>query len=139
MVDIENFKRTYLATKNRHLTNKTNENSIQTLNRTIWTNNKAFKSGMRTDPDCQYCDEVETMEHMSYGCENFAKKQWLDLSRFLTTLARYKYNSQLLIFITFKSIIFNWEAQNAEQAISDLKVRKLVPILNTRAKEGYLL
>ena len=33
---------------------KTKENTFQTLNRTIWTNNKAFKSGMRDDPDCPH-------------------------------------------------------------------------------------
>ena len=81
---------------------------------------------MRDNPNCQYCGEIETMEHMYYGCENFAEKQWLDLSHYLTTQARNKYNSQLSILITFKSIIFNWEAQNAAEAIRDLKVRKLV-------------
>ena len=116
VVDIENFKQAYLVTKNRHLANKTKENSIQTLNRTIWTNNKAITSGMRINPDCQYCGEVETMEHMYYGCENFVEKQWLDLSGYLTTLARVKYKTQLLIFLTFKSIIFNWEAPNARSS-----------------------
>ena len=106
------------------------------MNRTIWTNNKEFKSGMRNDPDCQYCGEVETMEHMYYGSENFAENQWLYLSRYLTTLAMSKYNSQLpifitFIFITFKSIFFNWEAKNASQPICDLKVRKVVQNINT--------
>ena len=103
VVDINNFKKAYLVIKNKHLTNKTKENSIQTLNRTIWTNNKAFKLNM----NCQYCGKIETMEHMHYGCENFEGKQWLDLSRYLTTLARNKYNTQLSILKTFKSIIFN--------------------------------
>ena len=64
VVDVNNFKRAYLVIKNKNLTNKTKENSIQTLNRSIWTNNKAFKYNMRDNPDCQYCGEIETMEHM---------------------------------------------------------------------------
>ena len=87
VVDIESYKKAYPLTENQHLTNKTKENSIQTLNRTIWTNNKAFKLGMRNNPDCDYCGEIETMEHLYYGCENFAKNQWLDLSRLLTVVA----------------------------------------------------
>jgi hypothetical protein len=34
------------------ITSKTRETAFQILNRTTWTNNKAFKSRMRPDPNC---------------------------------------------------------------------------------------
>ncbi len=37
------------------ITSKTRETAFQILNRTIWTNNKAFKSRLRPDPFCERC------------------------------------------------------------------------------------
>jgi hypothetical protein len=54
------------------MSSKTKETAFQILNRTIWTNNKAFKSGMHTSPLCFPCDETETMEHLLYLCPNYA-------------------------------------------------------------------
>ena len=74
-VEKQDFINAYLHIKNPLLCSKTKENSFQTLNRTIWTNNKAFKSGMREDPDCPYCAEVETMEHLYFGCKLYSELQ----------------------------------------------------------------
>jgi hypothetical protein len=40
--------------------NKTRETSIQELNRTIWTNKKAFRSGIAENATCNRCEEEET-------------------------------------------------------------------------------
>jgi len=68
------------------LPSKTKETVFQILNRTIWTQNKAFKSGMAPDACCYRCDEVETMEHLLYACENYSAKIW-DLAGRALTLA----------------------------------------------------
>jgi hypothetical protein len=56
------------------LPSKTKETVFQVHNRTVWTQNKAFKSGMAADATCFRCDETETMEHLLYGCENYSAK-----------------------------------------------------------------
>ncbi len=52
---------TYYASRRSHP--KMRETAFQILNRTIWTNNKAFKSKMRNDPNCERCGLIEMMEH----------------------------------------------------------------------------
>ncbi len=68
------------------LPSKTKETVFQILNRTIWTQNKAFKSGRATDAKCFRCEEVETMEHLLYCCEHYSAKIW-DLTGKSLTLA----------------------------------------------------
>jgi hypothetical protein len=68
------------------ITSKTRETAFQILNRTIWTNNKAFKSRMRPDPYCERCKEVETMEHLLCVCEYYAEPLWNKLAEGLTML-----------------------------------------------------
>jgi hypothetical protein len=82
------FIEAYRAVKHPLLPNKTKENAFQVLNRTIWTNNKAFKSHMRDDDECPYCGRTETMEHLLMFCENYAELQWEDLSKYITQLLR---------------------------------------------------
>jgi len=56
------------------LPSKTKEVAFQILNRTIWTNNKAFKSGKQEGPGCIRCDQPETMEHLLY--EEYSVAIW---------------------------------------------------------------
>ncbi len=44
----------------------------------------ACKSGIVPDPRCLWCEEVETMEHPLYGCENYSAKSWYLLGRSMT-------------------------------------------------------
>jgi hypothetical protein len=60
----ETFNKAYNIIQLSSLPSKTKETSFQILNRTIWTNNEAFKSGARENQDCKYCRQVETMEHL---------------------------------------------------------------------------
>ncbi len=68
------------------ITSKTRETAFQILNRTIWTNNKAFKSRMRLDPNCERCNKVETMERLLCECEYYSKPLWSKLAEGLTML-----------------------------------------------------
>jgi hypothetical protein len=68
------------------LPSKTKETTFQVLNRTIWTQNKASKSGMAAEATYFRCDETETMEHLLYGCENYSAKIWA-LAGWVLTLA----------------------------------------------------
>ncbi len=61
------------------LTSKTRETAFQVLNRTVWTNNKAFKSRMRDNPNCKRCGLPETMEHMLCECLYYAQLLWIKL------------------------------------------------------------
>jgi hypothetical protein len=56
------------------LPSKTKETVFRILNRTIWTQNKAFTSGRAPDTLCYRCDEIETMEHLLYCCEHYSAK-----------------------------------------------------------------
>jgi hypothetical protein len=56
------------------ITSKTRETAFQILNRTIWTNNKAFKSRLRANPHCERCKKVETMEHLLCECEYYSTR-----------------------------------------------------------------
>ncbi len=58
------------------LPSKTKETVFQVLNRTIWTQNKACKLGRAPDALCFRCEEIETMEHLLYGCGHYPAKIW---------------------------------------------------------------
>ncbi len=66
------------------LTSKTRETAFQILNRTVWTNNKAFKSRMRDNPNCERCGHQETMEHMVCECLYYAQPLWIKLGEVIT-------------------------------------------------------
>ena len=127
---LPDFINAYRLIKNPLLCSKTKENSFQTLNRTIWTNNKAFKSGMRDDPDCPYCGETETMEHLYFGCENYSELQWTDLGRYITSYIQDKFDPTCPeLRITYRSIVFNQEITNIHRKLPSKTARKFVQIL----------
>ncbi len=66
------------------ITSKTRETAFQILNKTTWTNNKAFKSRRRPDPSCDRCGKVETMEHLLCECEYYSECLWNPLAESLT-------------------------------------------------------
>jgi hypothetical protein len=63
------------------LTSKTRETAFQILNR---TNNKAFKSRMRDNANCERCGHQETMEHMICECRHYAQPLWIKLGEVIT-------------------------------------------------------
>jgi hypothetical protein len=72
----DTFLNAYKVLSLSMLPSKTRKTTFQVLNHTVWTQNKAFKSGMAADATCFRCEETETMEHLLYGCENYSTKIW---------------------------------------------------------------
>jgi hypothetical protein len=91
-----------------YLSSKTKETTFQILNRTIWTNNKSFKSGLCPSPQCYRCEEIETMEHLLYLCPNYAEKLWVVFGQVLTqAISQFTAEYTAHIELTPKEIIFN--------------------------------
>jgi hypothetical protein len=82
------FNNAYHALRLPVITSKTRETAFQILNRTVWTNNKAYKSRMRLDPNCDRCGKPETMEHLLCECENYSEPLWGKFAEALTRLFR---------------------------------------------------
>jgi hypothetical protein len=78
------FTRAYNLLRLPLITSKTRETAFQILNRTTWTNNKAYKSRMRPDPNCERFSRMETMEHLSCECEYYSECLWNRLAESLT-------------------------------------------------------
>ena len=122
----ETVIKAYGAIRNPLLTSKTKENSFQTLNRTLWTNNKAFKSKIADSPACAFCDEIETMEHMLYLCPNYSALQWQTLREVLTEHCK-RFDPRMgNIVITYKNIIFNLEIQALPHSLPFKNTCKMV-------------
>ena len=51
--------------------------NLHILNRTLWTNDKAFKSGIRDSGECEKCGETEDTLHIFLECASYAEKIWL--------------------------------------------------------------
>jgi hypothetical protein len=91
-----------------YLSSKTKEVAFQILNRTVWTNNKSFKSGLSASPMCHRCEEVETMEHLLYLGPSYAEKLWAEFGLALTqTIAQFTNEYTARIELTPKEIIYN--------------------------------
>jgi hypothetical protein len=80
------FNNAYHVLQLPAIKSKTRETAFQILNRTIWTNNKAHKSRMRPDPNCDRCGKPETMEHLLCECEKYSEPLWGKLADALTQL-----------------------------------------------------
>jgi hypothetical protein len=82
--DIHSFNNAYHLQQLLTITSKTWEMAFQILNRIIWTHNKAFKSWIRLDPNCERSGHRETMEHLLWECEYYSELLWLRLGDVLT-------------------------------------------------------
>jgi hypothetical protein len=90
------------------ISSKTKETVLQVLNRTIWTQNKACKSGLAPDALCFRCEEIETMEHLLYGWEHYSTKIW-ELAGKSMTLAISRHSGDYIpnMVLTPLEIVFN--------------------------------
>jgi hypothetical protein len=121
------------------LPSKTKETVFQILNRTIWTQNKAFKSGRATDARCYRCEEIETMEHLLYCCEHYSAKIW-DLAGKSLTLALSHYSGEYIpaVVLTPLEIIFNKPHPSILLHIPDATTRKVLILLLQEIKRDIV-
>jgi len=126
LVSKELYIKAYNVIRHKFLPLKTKENSFQILNRTLWSNNKAFKAGISNTPACRFCGQTETMEHMIYKCENYAELQWELLAETITFLARKTNDEMPRLHVTVQNIIYNTEIQSISRYIKDTETRIMI-------------
>jgi hypothetical protein len=121
------------------LPSKTKETIFQILNRTIWTQNKAFKSGRATDAKCFRCEEIETMEHLLYCCEHYSEKIW-DLTGRSLTLALSHYSGEYIpaVILTPLEIVFNKPHPSILLHVKDATTRKVLILLLQEIKRDII-
>jgi hypothetical protein len=121
------------------LPSKTKETTFQVLNRTVWTQNKAFKSGMAAEGTCFRCDETETMEHLLYGCENYSAKIWALAGRVLTlSLSRHSGDFIPRIELTPLEIVFNKPHPSILLHVPDGTTRKVLILFLQEIKRDII-
>jgi len=125
----EEFNSAFLVVKHKYLPLKTKDNSFQTLNRTIWTNSKAFKSGQREDDKCRFCGNTETMEHMYYLCQHYSNLQWELLASAVSVVVKKVNMNASNIYITYRNIIFNTPIKNLFHYVKDKDVNIMMAML----------
>ena len=109
---------------------KTKETAFQVLNRTIWTNNKAHKSGLREDSECDYCGEEETMEHLLHNCDNYSATVWEETSDLITELCAQQAEHEVArIQLTPKEIIYNIPHPSLLLFLTEDKPRKSILLI----------
>jgi hypothetical protein len=97
--------------------------------------NKAHKSGMISDPRCLHCDEVETMEHLLYGCEHFSAKIWALLEWSMTLAISQHIGEYVLnLVLTPLEIVLNKPHPSILLHIKDASTRKVLIILLQETK-----
>jgi hypothetical protein len=81
---MDTFNSAYNIIEMGSLPSKMKETAFQILNRTIWTNKKAYKLGRRDNPNCDNCNQTETIESLIYGCKEYSADLWIELGQSLT-------------------------------------------------------
>jgi hypothetical protein len=136
---LQTFNNAFHLLRLPSLTSKTRETAFQILNRTVWTNNKAFKSRMRDNPNCERCGLPETMEHMLCECLYYAQLLWIRLGEVIT-----KYLNTVSIDYVPKveysqlNIIFNVPHPSLIIHISDKLSRNTLLILTQEIKRDII-
>jgi hypothetical protein len=137
--DKNTFTEGYKICKLAGLLSKTREVAFDILNRTVWTNNKAYKSGTRDNPDCQLCGDIETMEHLLYTCPHYAEPLWQELSESLTSLFEHIFGSPVArVHITPKEIIYNKPHPSVILYLHDEAARTIILQLMQEIKRDVL-
>ncbi len=122
-----------------YLSSKTKEVAFQILNRTVWTNNKSYKSGLGPSPQCHRCEEIETMEHLLYLCPNYSEGLWAEFGRALTqTITQYANEYTARIELTPKEIIYNKPHPAILLRIPDKLVRYCILALVQEIKRNII-
>jgi hypothetical protein len=121
------------------MSSKTKQVAFQILNRTVWTNNKSFQSGLSISPQCHRCEEVETMEHLLYLCPNYSEKLWAEFGLVLTqTIGQFTNEYTARIELTPKEIIYNKPHPAILLRISDKLVRYSILVVIQEIKQNII-
>jgi len=130
----EIFTQSFAILNNNLIPQKTKEISFQIINRTLWTNNKAYKSNKRNDDNCRFCLQTETVEHAILQCENYASLQWETLGDLITKYVRKTSPTAASFQLNYQNIIYNKEIENISHYIKDKNVRKTFMLLIAEMK-----
>ena len=124
------FDEAYLRVWKVDTASKTREVAFQILNRTTWTQNKAFKSGITEDRNCELCNQRETMEHIIMECEEYSEPMWAEVEYTLGALARIRAaDAPERIRISDFNVIFNMDNTSAMTHLTKKQNKVLQEIL----------
>ena len=127
---LDDFINAYRVLDNHLLSSKTKENAFQTLNRTLWTRNKAHKSRMQADSSCPFCQLPETMEHLLADCEAYSGPRWENIAANITTAIRqYTNNPTASAPLTYRTILFHQEIPTIKSYKLPIEVRQATQLL----------
>jgi hypothetical protein len=136
---IDTFNNAYNIIEMGSLPSKTKETAFQILNRTIWTNNKAHKSGRRDNPNCDNCNQTETIEHLIYGCEEYSADLWTELGQSLThVIIALTRKAIPTIQFTPLEIIYNKTHPSVKLHIKEKPIQNIVAHLTQEIKRDII-
>ncbi len=109
------------------------------MNRTIWTQNKAYKSGCAPDALCYRCEEVETMEHLLHSCEHYLAKI-RDLAGKSMTLVISHHSGDYVpaMVLTPLEIVFNKPHPSILLHVKDATTRKVLILFLQEIKRDII-
>jgi hypothetical protein len=137
--DKATFHAAYKVLELPWIPSKTKQTSFEILNRTIWTNNKGFKSHKIDDPSCNRCDEIETMEHLLHGCEHYSAPLWAEFSAALTACTQHFVGHDIpQIALTPREIIFNALHPTVAHHITDAHTKSVLTLTIQEIKRNIL-
>ena len=136
---IDTFNNAYNIIEMGSLPSKTKETAFQILNRTIWTNNKAHKSGRRDNPNCDKCNQTETIEHLIYGCEEYSADLWTELGQSLThVIVAHTRKAIPTIQFTPLEIIYNKTHPSIKLHIKEKPIQNIIAHLTQEIKRDII-
>ena len=137
--DRQTFMDAYKVLNLQIIPSKTKEVAFEVLNRTIWTNNKAFKSNRCDSPNCQLCGQTETMEHLLHSCPHYSEKVWAEASSALTAaLQKTTATDVAQLHLTPREIVFNAIHPSIQLHVQDDKARKSLILLVQEIKRNII-
>ena len=74
--DVQTYNAAYTKNKKSNFSEYQKSLNLAILNRTAWSNSKAFKSGKRENDTCDKCLNTETIEHIFLDCPGYAEPIW---------------------------------------------------------------
>jgi hypothetical protein len=118
---------------------KTREMAFEVLNRTIWTNNKAFKSNMAPTPYCDRCGMTETMEHLLHDCNHYSLPFWEEVGAVIQgALIDFSGTDVPRVQLTPREIIFNATHPSVALHVTDALSRQALTLLVQELKRSII-